>query len=68
MSDGNFNRALLPHTPYASGLKAGKSMARMKAMEAFAEWLEESRPQLTADEKKAEREAFRVLLSRKLGT
>ena len=27
MSDGNFNRSLLPHTPYHSGLQAGKAMA-----------------------------------------
>ena len=39
MSDGNFNRALLPHTPYASGLKAGKSMMKMKAIEALARWI-----------------------------
>ena len=31
MSDGNFNRSLLPHTPYHSGLQAGKAMARMQA-------------------------------------
>ncbi len=39
MSDGNFNRNLLPYTPYQSGLKAGKSMARMKALEAFKSYL-----------------------------
>ena len=38
MSDGNFNRALLPHTPYASGLKVGKAMMKMQAIKAFAEW------------------------------
>ena len=32
MSDGNFNRSLLPHTPYHSGLQAGKAMARMQAI------------------------------------
>ena len=37
MSDGNFNRALLPHTPYESGLKMGKAMARKYAAEVFAE-------------------------------
>lgn len=41
MSDGNFNRNLLPYTPYQSGLKAGKSMARMKALEAFRIYLQE---------------------------
>lgn len=29
MSDGNFNRSLLPHTPYHSGLQAGKAMAQI---------------------------------------
>ena len=33
MSDGNFNRALLPHTPYASGLKMGKAQMRKRAVE-----------------------------------
>ena len=35
MSDGNFNRSLLPHTPYHSGLQTGKSIARMQAIKAF---------------------------------
>ena len=30
MSDGNFNRALLPSTPYASGVKAGKAQERVR--------------------------------------
>lgn len=41
MSDGNFNRNLLPYTPYQSGLKAGKSMARMKALEVFRTYLQD---------------------------
>lgn len=41
MSDGNFNRNLLPYTPYQSGMKAGKAMARMKALEAFKIYLQE---------------------------
>ena len=40
MSDGNFNRNLLPYTPYQSGMKAGKSMARMKALEVFRTYLQ----------------------------
>ena len=35
MSDGNFNRQLLPKTELASGLRAGKAMMRTKAEEAF---------------------------------
>ena len=67
MSDGNFNRALLPHTPYASGLKAGKAMARMRAIEAFTEWLKTALPALSDVEAKAQTEAYARLLSRRLG-
>lgn len=35
MSDGNFNRQLLPKTELSSGLRAGKAMMRAKAEEAF---------------------------------
>ncbi|MBR1790479.1 MAG: hypothetical protein IJ754_01800 [Bacteroidaceae bacterium] len=62
MSDGNFNRALLPHTPYASGLKAGKSMMKMKAIEAFARWIEERYPELSAEQRHEQQEEFRKLL------
>ena len=59
MSDGNFNRALLPHTPYASGLKAGKAIARNKAIEAFDEWMAHAFPTLSDDVRKQHREEFR---------
>ena len=62
MSDGNFNRALLPSTPYASGLKTGKAMGRMKAIEAFSEWLNKELPQLTDAEAARMKESFRKLL------
>ena len=67
MSDGNFNRALLPHTPYASGLKAGKAMARMRATEAFSEWMEAAFPSMTDEERKSQMAAFARILSRRLG-
>ncbi len=35
MSDGNFNRALLPTNPYAAGLRAGKAQMRAKACAAL---------------------------------
>lgn len=44
MSDGNFNRALLPHTPLESGLKMGKAMARKAAVDAFRQYLEQVNP------------------------
>lgn len=51
MSDGNFNRSLLPHTPYASGMKAGKRIARMKAVELLSEQIDKFAPDITDDEK-----------------
>ncbi len=66
MSDGNFNRSLLPHTPYHSGLQAGKSMGRMKAVEAFKAYLSEIE-QLTDEEEIRRRvDCFKKLLSARL--
>lgn len=41
MSDGNYNRNLLPYHQYESGLRAGRAQARTLALRAFAQWLEE---------------------------
>ena len=35
MSDGNFNRQLLPKNELSSGLRAGKAQMRVKAEQAF---------------------------------
>ena len=51
MSDGNFNRSLLPHTPFHSGLQTGKSMARMKALEAFKGYLAEVHPEYSDEDR-----------------
>ncbi len=66
MSDGNFNRALLPHTPYQSGLQAGKSMGRMHALEAFKEYLHKNHPTLTDEQFLHHLEDFRQLLSQRI--
>lgn len=66
MSDGNFNRSLLPHTPYASGLKAGKAMCRMWAMEAFEQWLLTAHPEWSDTERRAQAEAYGQLLARRM--
>lgn len=66
MSDGNFNRALLPHTPYQSGLSAGKSMTRMHALAVLDELLPTWFPTDNAEQLQAKREAFRKELSKKL--
>lgn len=39
MSDGHFNRSLLPSNNYASGVRAGKSQMRQSAMNIFQEVL-----------------------------
>jgi hypothetical protein len=48
-------------------MKTGKSIARMKAMEAFKEWLQTEQPSLPDELREAKTEAFRKLLSAKLG-
>lgn len=53
MSDGNFNRALLPHTPYHSGLQTGRMQMRSRAEEALKALLEKHFPN-TAPETMAE--------------
>lgn len=42
MSDGNFNRALLPSTPYRSGVKMGQQQAKVKAIKALQLALEKT--------------------------
>ncbi len=63
MSDGNFHRSLLPHTPYQSGLKMGKAMAREYAISAFRDYMRETHPALSADEVALRTERFSSLLS-----
>ncbi len=50
MSDGNFNRALLPSTPYGSGLRMGQQQMRSRAIEAFTVWAKEKFPTLSDEE------------------
>lgn len=63
MSDGNFNRSLLPHTPYQSGLKCGKAMARQRALDALREMLPHINPALGEEERAEYVEAFRKKIS-----
>ena len=46
MSDGNFNRALLPHTPFHSGLATGRMQMRHRAEEALKEVLAKYFPEI----------------------
>jgi len=41
MSDGNYNRNLLPYHQYQSGLRAGKAQMKTLALQAFTTWLQE---------------------------
>lgn len=52
MSDGNFNRQLLPKTELSTGLRAGRAQMRAKAEKAFAEFLDDEFGGLTAEQKK----------------
>lgn len=51
MSDGNFHRSLLPSGGYASGVRAGESRMRKRAIEAFREWMDQKLPTLPEDER-----------------
>ncbi len=51
MSDGNYNRNLLPYTQYTSGVKAGRAQMKTLAVEAFKAWYAEANP--TADDSEA---------------
>lgn len=62
MSDGNFNRNLLPYTQFKSGLRTGESRMRMFAVEAFELWLEKECTALAAEEREEKVEMFKRLL------
>ena len=60
MSDGNFNRSLLPKGELSTGIKVGKAQMRIKAVEAFGKILErEELSHLSAEQKQALEELFR---------
>ena len=58
MSDGNFNKSLLPSTPYRSGWNAGERRAYMKALETFKVLIKEKFPTLTDEELKSLTDEF----------
>lgn len=62
MSDGNFNRALLPSTPYASGIKMGRQQMKAKAADALRDVLKEKFPTLSDEELQDILNAFRQKL------
>ena len=62
MSDGNFNRQLLPKTDLSSGLRAGKAQMRMKAELAFNEVVKTFLQGETEERKAAMKKKFMELL------
>ncbi|MCF0182740.1 MAG: hypothetical protein HUK01_00180 [Bacteroidaceae bacterium] len=64
MSDGNFNRALLPHTPFANGLQIGRKQGLQIALQAFESFLRKEMPELSDEQVAQKREAFASYLKR----
>lgn len=62
MSDGNFNRQLLPKTDLSSGLRAGKAQMRMKAEKAFDQVLDTFLSGEANEKKQAMKQMFTSLL------
>ncbi len=62
MSDGNFNRQLLPKTDLSSGLRAGKAQMRMKAEKAFDQVLDTFLLGEVNEKKQAMKQMFTSLL------
>ena len=63
MSDGNFNRALLPSTPYRSGVRMGQQQTKAKAIDAMRLALEQAEPPLTKEQKEAVGKSFELILN-----
>lgn len=62
MSDGNFNRQLLPKTELSSGLRAGKAQMRAKAEKAFDEVINTMMTSVSAEDKVLMKQRFMELL------
>ena len=62
MSDGNFNRQLLPNTDLSSGLRAGKAQMKMRAEQAFNEIVDTFLADETEEKKASMKQRFMELL------
>lgn len=58
MSDGNFNRALLPKNELSAGIRAGKAQMRTKAEQAFLETIDHFFPDLSVEKKQEMKDEF----------
>lgn len=52
MSDGNYNRNLLPYNNYRSGVRAGRAQMKQLALDSLARLLEHELPSLSEDGRK----------------
>ncbi|MGN0086576.1 MAG: hypothetical protein ACI353_03525 [Alloprevotella sp.] len=65
MSDGNFNRNLLPYRNYQSGFRAGAARTRALAIEAFARHLDQHLASLTPEQRDSLLQNFKRQISPK---
>jgi hypothetical protein len=65
MSDGNFNRALLPKNELSAGIRAGKAQMRAKAEQAFIDTLAKFFPELSEGLKADMKEHFMQMMRSK---
>ena len=59
MSDGNFNRSLLPANSYQSGIRAGQAQTRIKAINVLSELLSSYFPDLPEEKRDDLIQSFR---------
>lgn len=59
MSDGNFNRSLLPANSYQSGVRAGQTQMRIKAINVLSELLSGHFPDLPEEKRDDLIQSFR---------
>lgn len=53
MSDGNFNRSLLPYNNYQSGVRAGRAQMKRQALTILEAWLSETFPDMPEEHRKS---------------
>lgn len=58
MSDGNFNKALLPKSELTAGIRAGKAQMRTKAEKAFETTVEQFFPDMELERKEEMKTVF----------
>ncbi len=64
MSDGNFNRNLLPYNNFQSGLRAGEARMKQRALDTFARWFARYAPELSDAERREVELQFKQELER----